>query len=103
MLSQSIREVIILPNGLNNASKSCWVIFFGNPETYKLAPLIASELGLAYETCKEENTKLAILIQETLTICTSSHALILTTTVLAAAHLLEKQSKQFLARLSGIT
>jgi hypothetical protein len=25
-------------------------MFFGNPETYRLAPLIASELGRAYDT-----------------------------------------------------
>jgi len=52
MLSQRIREVMIRPNGLNSDSNSCCVRFFGNPLTYKLAPLIASLLGLAYETWK---------------------------------------------------
>lgn len=51
MLSHRILDVIILPYGLNNASRSCCVMFFGSPDTYRFAPFIASELGLAYETC----------------------------------------------------
>lgn len=51
MLSQSIRDVMILPYGLNRFSRSCCVMFFGKPLTYKFAPLIASLLGLAYDTC----------------------------------------------------
>lgn len=47
MLSHRMRDVIIRPNGLKRASRSCWVMFFGKPETYKFAPLMASELGLA--------------------------------------------------------
>lgn len=50
MLSQRILEVIMRPYGLKRASRSCWVMFLGKPDTYKLAPLIASELGLAYDT-----------------------------------------------------
>lgn len=50
ILSHKIRDVIIRPYGLNNASRSGWDIFFGKPDTYKLAPLIASELGRANET-----------------------------------------------------
>lgn len=52
MLSHRIRDVMIRPYGANNDSKSGWVIFFGKPETYKLAPLMASELGRAKETYK---------------------------------------------------
>lgn len=47
ILSHNIRDVIMRPKGLNRASKSCCAIFFGKPETYKFAPLIASELGRA--------------------------------------------------------
>lgn len=47
ILSHRMRDVIIRPNGLKRASRSCWVMFFGKPETYKFAPLMASELGLA--------------------------------------------------------
>lgn len=50
MLSQRMRDVIIRPNGLKMASSSPCVIFFGKPETYKLAPLIDSELGRANDT-----------------------------------------------------
>lgn len=50
ILSQSIRDVIIRPKGVNNDSRSGWDIFFGNPDTYKLAPLIDSELGRAKDT-----------------------------------------------------
>lgn len=50
MLSDSIRDVIILPYGVNIASKSGCVIFFGKPETYKFAPLMDSELGRANDT-----------------------------------------------------
>lgn len=53
ILSHKMRDVIIRPYGLNRDSKSCWVMFFGNPETYRLAPLIASELGRAYDTWKQ--------------------------------------------------
>lgn len=50
MLSQRIREVIIRPYGLNKDSRSGCDIFFGKPETYKLAPFIDSELGRANDT-----------------------------------------------------
>lgn len=50
MLSQSIRDVMILPYGLKRFSRSCCVMFFGKPLTYRFAPLIASLLGLAYDT-----------------------------------------------------
>lgn len=50
MLSHKMREVIMRPNELNIDSRSGCVMFFGNPETYRLAPLIASELGRANET-----------------------------------------------------
>uniref|UniRef100_A0A1A9VWP7 Uncharacterized protein n=1 Tax=Glossina austeni TaxID=7395 RepID=A0A1A9VWP7_GLOAU len=46
----SIRDVIILPYGENNASKSGCDRFLGRPDTYKLAPFMDSELGRAYET-----------------------------------------------------
>ena len=52
MLSQRIREVMMFPLQENRRSKSGWVICFGKPETYKLAPFIASLLGRAYDTCK---------------------------------------------------
>lgn len=55
MLSQSIRDVMILPYGLNRFSRSCCVMFFGKPLTYRFAPLIASLLGLAYDTCQGEH------------------------------------------------
>ena len=47
MLSQRMRDVMILPKGLNRDSNSCCVKFLGSPLTYKLAPLMASLLGLA--------------------------------------------------------
>lgn len=50
MLSHRMRDVIILPKGVNRASKSGCVMDFGRPDTYRLAPLIDSELGLASET-----------------------------------------------------
>lgn len=50
MLSHNIRDVMMRPKGLNRASKSCCVMFFGKPDTYKFAPLMASELGRAYDT-----------------------------------------------------
>lgn len=50
MLSHRIRDVIIFPNGVKSDSKSGCVILLGSPETYKLAPLIVSELGRANET-----------------------------------------------------
>lgn len=55
MLSQRILDVIMRPYGLKRASRSCWVMFLGKPDTYKLAPLIASELGLAYDTYVKNN------------------------------------------------
>lgn len=50
MLSHKMRDVMMRPYGLNNDSKSGWDIFFGKPDTYKFAPLIDSELGLANDT-----------------------------------------------------
>lgn len=50
ILSQSIRDVIILPYDANSASKSGCDRFLGRPDTYKLAPFIDSELGRAYDT-----------------------------------------------------
>jgi hypothetical protein len=50
ILSHKILDVIIRPYGLNKFSRSCCVICFGRPLTYKLAPLIASLLGLAKDT-----------------------------------------------------
>lgn len=47
ILSHRILEVIIWPNALNKFSRSCCVMLFESPETYKLAPLMASELGRA--------------------------------------------------------
>lgn len=55
------------PYGLKSDSRSGCDMFFGNPDTYKLAPLIASELGRANETCsistKVEQAKALIIIQ----------------------------------------
>lgn len=51
MLSHRMREVMMEPYGLNMASRSCWVMDLGRPDTYRLAPLMASLLGLAYDTC----------------------------------------------------
>lgn len=59
MLSQSIRDVMILPYGLNKFSRSCCVMFFGKPLTYRFAPLIASLLGLAYDTCQDVRSLIA--------------------------------------------
>lgn len=59
MLSQSIRDVMILPYGLNKFSRSCCVMFFGKPLTYRFAPLIASLLGLAYDTCQDARSLIA--------------------------------------------
>lgn len=53
ILSQRIRDVIIVPNGLKRFSKSCCVILFDKPDTYRLAPFIASELGRAKDTLKK--------------------------------------------------
>jgi hypothetical protein len=53
MLSHSIRDVMILPYGLKRFSRSCCAMFFGKPLTYRFAPLIASLLGLAYDTWTE--------------------------------------------------
>lgn len=50
MLSHRMRDVIMRPYGLNKDSKSGCDIFFCNPDTYKLAPLIDSELGRAKDT-----------------------------------------------------
>ena len=47
ILSHRMREVIMLPEQENNRSKSGWAICLGNPDTYKLAPFIASLLGRA--------------------------------------------------------
>ena len=50
MLSHKILDVIIAPEQANILSKSGCAICLGRPETYKLAPFIASLLGLAYDT-----------------------------------------------------
>lgn len=50
ILSHKILDVIILPNGLKSNSRSGCVIFFGSPDTYRFAPLMASELGRANDT-----------------------------------------------------
>lgn len=42
---------MIRPKDVKSDSKSVCVIFFGSPDTYKLAPFIDSELGRAKETC----------------------------------------------------
>lgn len=65
MLSHRMRDVIIRPYGLNRDSKSCWVMFFGNPETYRFAPFIASELGRAYDTWKKNHILLQSQIDHT--------------------------------------
>jgi len=57
MLSQRMREVIMRPYGLKRFSRSCWVMFFGSPLTYRFAPFIASLLGRAYDTWKEAKTQ----------------------------------------------
>jgi len=48
--SQSMREVMMLPEDTNMASSSRWVIDLGRPLTYRLAPLISSQLGRASDT-----------------------------------------------------
>jgi hypothetical protein len=50
MLSQRILEVMMFPQDENSCSRSGWVKCFGNPDTYRLAPFIASLLGRAYDT-----------------------------------------------------
>ena len=45
--SVRIFEEIIVPNGVNKFSNSCWVISNRRPQIYRLAPFIVSELGLA--------------------------------------------------------
>lgn len=42
---------------MNIASSSVCVTFFGNPQTYKLAPLIKSLEGRANETFKKSSVK----------------------------------------------
>ena len=54
MLSHKMREVMISPAQENIRSKSGWAMCFGNPDTYRLAPFIASLLGRAYETCNHD-------------------------------------------------
>lgn len=49
-LSFKILEVMMRPYGLKMASKSGCEMFLGNPETYKLAPLMDSDDGRAKET-----------------------------------------------------
>ena len=47
ILSHKILEVMMLPLIANIRSKSGWVMCLGKPDTYKLAPFIASLLGRA--------------------------------------------------------
>ena len=54
MLSHKMREVMISPAQENIRSKSGWAMCFGNPDTYRLAPFIASLLGRAYDTCNHD-------------------------------------------------
>ena len=56
MLSQSILDVMMAPQEANSRSRSGWVRCLGRPDTYRLAPFIASLLGRAYETCNQVNT-----------------------------------------------
>ena len=49
------------PYGLNIFSKSCCVILLGKPETYRLAPLMASLLGRAYDTWPRGNRCVCVL------------------------------------------
>ena len=53
MLSQRILLVMMLPHEENILSRSGWVMCLGRPDTYRLAPLIASLLGRAKETWKK--------------------------------------------------
>lgn len=56
---------MIRPYGSNNDSRSGWDMFFGNPETYRLAPLIDSELGRAKDTytkCKISKNKIKFIL-----------------------------------------
>lgn len=43
---------MIRPNRENMSSTSFWVMFLGSPLMYKLASLMTSELGRAYDTLK---------------------------------------------------
>lgn len=52
MLSHSILLVMMFPQEANSLSRSGWVMCFGRPETYRLAPLMASLLGRAKDTCR---------------------------------------------------
>ena len=51
MLSQRILLVMMLPHELKRRSRSGWAMCLGRPDTYRFAPLMASLLGRAYETC----------------------------------------------------
>lgn len=64
ILSHRMRDVIMRPYGLKMASSSACAMFFGRPEMYRLAPLIASELGRAYETCQQKQIKNNYLLPE---------------------------------------
>merc|ERR1719225_1272262 len=50
MLSHSILLVMMFPQEANSLSRSGWVMCFGRPDTYRLAPLMASLLGRAKDT-----------------------------------------------------
>merc|ERR1719422_531811 len=50
ILSQRILLVMILPQLANSRSRSGCVMCLGRPDTYRLAPLIASLLGRANDT-----------------------------------------------------
>lgn len=50
--STRTRELMIRPNRENMSSTSFWVMVLGRPLIYKLASLMTSELGRAYDTLK---------------------------------------------------
>lgn len=50
--STRTRELMMRPNRENMSSTSFWVMVLGSPLMYKLASLMTSELGRAYDTFK---------------------------------------------------
>ena len=50
---------MMFPQEANSLSRSGWVMCFGRPDTYRLAPLMASLLGRAKDTWRRTLVRLA--------------------------------------------
>ena len=60
-----MRDVMMLPHGVNMFSMSCCVMFFGRPLMYRFAPLMLSLLGRATDTCDDTRGKLVLIVAPT--------------------------------------